>query len=232
MPQNFLKKRICEVAIIFTSLALVACSPSDDKPKIRIVDLDGKAHSVVTRTPELNKRALTSQGVMIEQPVNFENDLPPQQNALVQNSEDQSAIQATPDYGILSPEQEPKKQSVIEGESLVAAGKQESPTIEYDLSSPEGDATKSGAKNLKKSVVSSDSEKGLFVQAGAFSSEESAKTVLAKMQKFHKGHIEIIDGEVKLHRVLLGPFKSKNKALALVRKIKASGHDAVLMRNK
>ena len=232
MPQIFLKKRICKAAIIFTALFFASCAPKDDKPQIRIVDLDGRAHSVVTRMPELNKRALTSQGVMSEQPAVFENNLPPQQqDAFAQNSESQLA----PDYGVLSQDLAPKKQPIIQEEISLAAGKQESPTIEYDLSSPEEDAkpsSKSGAKKLKETEVSSDSQKGLFVQAGAFSSEESAKTVLLKMEKFHKGHIEIVDGEVKLHRVLLGPFKSKNKALALVNKIKASGHEAVLMRNK
>lgn len=231
MPQIFLQKRICEAAIIIAALVFTSCASKDDRPKIRIVDLDGKSHSVVTKMPELNKKAIASQGVMSEQTAVFENNLPPQQNSSVQNPE----VQPTPDYGVLAQEQTPKKPIIQEQNPSIGAGKQVEPTIEYDLSSPEEDAksvSKSGEKSSKKNIVIGDSKKGLFVQVGAFSNEESAEKVLEKMRKFHKGHIEMGDGEVKLHRVLLGPFQSKNKALSLVKKIKASGYEAVLMRNK
>ncbi len=231
MMKQFLTR--CFVAII--TLSIVSCAQHDEQqPKIRIVDLDGKAHSVVTRMPELNKKAIVSQGVMNEQTAVFENNLPnnlpPQQNLVAKNDE----VQTTPDYGVLAQEQTNQQQPVTQTESISGAGKQVAPTIEYDLSSPEEDVklSKAEKKSSKTPVVSSDSQNGLFVQVGAFSNEESAAEVLAKMKKFHKGHIEVVDGKVKLHRVLLGPFKSKNQALALVKKIKAAGHDAVLMRNK
>ncbi len=203
--------------ILFLSLILASCATKNEQqPRIRIVDLDGKSHAVVTKIPELNKQAISSQGVLKEQPAVFENNLP-QENA--QNS----VPQTTPDYGVLATPVAPQKPA--QQEPIVGAGKQDE-EVEYDLSSPEEDA-----KPVKK-LARISLEKGIFVQVGSFSNSENATKALAKMEKFHKGRVETVEGEKPIYRVILGPFTSKPKALALMKKIKASGSDAVLMRKK
>jgi cell division protein FtsN len=70
------------------------------------------------------------------------------------------------------------------------------------------------------------------VQVGSFSNLSRAQEKLQEMQKFHKGKIETVDGEKTFYRALLGPFANKAKATQLMKKIKASGREAVLLRNK
>ncbi|MBP7709678.1 MAG: SPOR domain-containing protein [Rickettsiales bacterium] len=207
--------------ILFLSLIFASCAAKNEQqPRIRIVDLDGNSHSVVTKIPELNKQAMSSQGVLKEQPAMFENNLP-------QETAQNSAPQMAPDYGVLATPVAPQKPA--QQEPVVGAGKQDE-TVEYDLSSPEEDA-KPEVKPTKK-LAKTAAEKGLFVQVGSFENSENATKTLAKMEKFHKGRVETVEGEKPIYRVILGPFKSKPKALALMKKIKASGSDAVLMRSK
>jgi cell division protein FtsN len=52
------------------------------------------------------------------------------------------------------------------------------------------------------------------------------------MRKFHRGKIEIIEGDKAIHRVLLGPFPNRKKAKEMVKKIASSGHEAILVRSK
>lgn len=229
--------------IIFLSLIFVSCSPKNDQPpKLRIVDLDGKSHSVVTKVPELNKQAMMSQGVYNQQSSAF-------QNNPTSTSQEQNIAASAPDYGTVSSEivqqtlqPKPQIQPTPEQEQMVAAGKQSEEAIEYDLSKPEEDAKpevkvaepKKPAKKISISKVSSKtSNKGLFVQVGSFASISNANNTLEKMSAFHKGKVvETTAGDKTIYRVLLGPFTSKPKALALVKKITDSGHEAVLMRNK
>lgn len=215
--QKFLGKSF----ILFLILTIASCAAKNEQqPKIRIVDLEGKSHDISTKIPELNKQAMSSQSFLKEQPMTPENNLPQE---VAQNNNPQT----TPDYGILAtPAIAPKP---AQPEILLSAGKQEE-AIEYDLSSPEEDAKPE--KPVAKKPVKSSLEKGLFVQVGSFSNSENATKTLAKMQKFYKGRVETVDGEKPIYRVILGPFKSKPKALALMKKIKASGSDAVLMRKK
>ena len=216
--------------ILFLSLIFASCAAKNEQqPRIRIVDLDGKSHAVVTKIPELNKQAMSSQGLLREQPAVFENNIS-------QENTQNSAPQMAPDYGVLAMPTAPQKTMppIAQQEVAVGAGKQEDEAIEYDLSSPEEDA-KPAPKSVKKIAAAkpaTKAEKGLFVQVGSFSNAENATKTLAKMEKFHKGRVETVEGEKPVYRVILGPFASKPKALALVKKIKASGSDAVLMRSK
>ena len=52
------------------------------------------------------------------------------------------------------------------------------------------------------------------------------------MKKFHKGKIQTVDGKKVVHRVILGPFSNKSQARKLVKKIKNSGHDAILIKTR
>ena len=233
-----MKRFFAKSLAIFFSLIVVACSSkSDQQPRIRIVDLDGKSHPIATKIPEMNKQAMASQGVFKEQTETFQNNLPPQQDVA------QNPVATAPDYGVAAPDEAQKNlspknaamQSNSQQEVAVNAGKQPEEAIEYDLSKPEEDAKPEPklkeTKPVKKSAAAK-TEKGLFVQVGSFASASNAKNTLAKMQKFHKGKIETVEGEKTMYRVLLGPFTSKAKAQAMVKKITESGHEAVLMRNK
>ncbi len=88
-------------------------------------------------------------------------------------------------------------------------------------------------RKLKKKITVSDHDvKGFFVQVGSFSNEFSAKEMLEKTQKFSKGMIEVNEGERKLYRALLGPFKTKASAQKVLKKVVSAGHEAVLKKNK
>ncbi len=126
--------------------------------------------------------------------------------------------------------------------------------IQYDLSESEKPEKKSGKKmklksgkaaeiksesktekveNDEEEVSVTDKKKGIFVQTGSFADKNNAKQDFAAMQKFYKGKIEEGNfGDKKIYRVLLGPFSNAKKAKDTVAKIKASGHDAIVVKNK
>jgi cell division protein FtsN len=102
-------------------------------------------------------------------------------------------------------------------------------------------ATKSGIKvgevvplgSGKSSAIAKSEKKSkqFFVQVGSFSTMDHAKQSLTKMEKFHKGKVETIDGEKTIYRVLLGPFPNRQETNEMVKKIKASGQEAILVKN-
>jgi len=234
-----MKKFFGKNFVIFLSLIVASCATQDDQQsKIRIVDLQGKSHPVITRVPELNSQALVAQGKLQENKNNAQNVAPAQQN-LAQN---------TPDYGVVAPESTSKAfrasaEKKLE-DPLAAPGIQEQ-AVEYDLSDPAEakDAKKSASKKPAKKVVASKSKtsakaaatskSGRFsVQVGSFASSANADQTLAAMKKFHAGKVETVAGEKTIYRVLLGPFATRKQANDVVRKITNSGHEAILVRNK
>ena len=209
----------------------VSCSSKNDQQnKIRIVDLQGKSHPVVTRVPELNAQALVAQGKLVGDPFANKN-MAPTPKDLTQN---------TPDYGAIQPESVQKTPRPIAAENTMAANKDQA--VEYDLSDPaeakklsEKTPTKKAAisKSKKSTKAAAVAKSGRFsVQVGSFSSQESANQTLVAMQKFHAGKVEVVEGEKTIYRVLLGPFSARKSANELVKKITDSGHEAILVRNK
>lgn len=231
-------KNICiNIVVILLGLAIVSCMPrQNQEPKIRIVDLQGKSRSVVTRMPILNNKALMMQRVEANK-----NQVAPQNNASYANQgqpinklnygeASSQIIQKT-----LQPTQDAPQGQNPKGQNPIVAIKDKGAdsSIEYDLSdTPEVAEAPVQKKRKKKFIISNQKRKGLFVQVGAFSNASNAKKSLTRMQKFHNGRIEKVAGKKVVYRVLLGPFSSKKQANALVKKIKKSGHDAVLMRNR
>lgn len=91
-------------------------------------------------------------------------------------------------------------------------------------------------KDLEKNKVNSPikpkvTKKGkYFVQVGSFSRYENAKNSLKYMSKFHSGEINTIDrDEGKIHRVVLGPFVKRSDAGKVIKNIKSSGKQAILV---
>ncbi|MDX2083333.1 MAG: SPOR domain-containing protein [Rickettsiales bacterium] len=122
--------------------------------------------------------------------------------------------------------------------------------IEYDLSDAATNKKTKNKMKLKSSKANSvalikDDEannlptkktkngKTIFIQTGSFANEENANQTLIKMQKFYQGKIEQSDKDGKIiYRVLLGPFAGEKTAKATLNKIKSSGHDAIIVKNK
>ncbi len=252
---KILNKISGRIFVIFLSLIFASCKSEDSQEtKIRIVDLQGKSHPVITHTPELNVKALEMQGKKSDNFIEAKNQ---QNSALMQppliQTKPQQNIQAS-DYATVSsamiqktlqPNNSSNSQQpnpIVKIDNMQNQLGQNQPMVEYDLAKVEEDekpelkpqkpAKKPVKKSGQKVVISKTNLKGLFVQVGSFSNSANAKEILTKMQKFHKGHVEIIDGEQKIYRVLLGPFPNKNKANEMVKKITSSGYEAVLMRNK
>jgi cell division protein FtsN len=233
-----MKQIFAKIFIIIFSLTLASCLPKNNQePRIKIVDLDGKSHNMVTKIPELNKRAMASQEMAASSQFNI-----PQNNSnemAAPNNVSQNLENSAPDYGI-DFSQSPQKQSNEKEKIVVSAGVQSKEVAEYDFSKPEEEKIVEPTKEVaqkstgKKSLPSESrkAQKGIFVQVGSFSNLENAKQTLALMQKFHKGKIEDVKGKTTIHRVLLGPFSTKTKAQAVLKKITASGHEAVLKINR
>lgn len=143
------------------------------------------------------------------------------------------------------------------GDSVTSAGiAEKDQEIEYDLAaadklekkSPKKMRLKVGKQAMQEDELGKESgvevsveevaaitkkQKGIFVQTGSFASEENAKHDLAKVQKFSKGRIEEVKlGNKTIYKVVLGPFSNDAKAKDVLRKIKSSGHDAIIVKNK
>ena len=239
--------------VIFLGLIIASCSAKNDpQTKIRIVDLQGKSHPVATRIPDLNTQVLASQGRLQEEQTVIKNSttdpnsqLPNPSDNSAFSSQNLTAPQSNPSQAPIIPvvnNQVPTNpsQTVQSPNVMISGGSaQKEQTIEYDLSKPD-EAEMAPSKKVKfkvgqKAVVSESAAgktKGFFAQVGSFSTMNSADKTLAAMKKFHKGQIEIVDGDKTIYRVLLGPFPNRTKANEVVKKIKTSGHEAILVRNK
>jgi cell division protein FtsN len=240
--KNFFGKNF----VIFLSLIAASCAPKNEQQSvIRIVDLQGKSHPVVTRVPDLNAQALVAQSRLSENQNNIPQNPAPSKPDLTQN---------TPNYGAIPPESAQKNfrsltgaEKKLDDSAMLAASKEQ--TIEYDLSDPAEPKepmvdkpakkvvifkSKKGAKPIASSAPKSTVVKsGKFaVQVGSFASPDSAEQTLAKMKKFHAGRVDAIEGDKTIYRVILGPFATKKQANDMVKKITNSGHDAILVRNK
>lgn len=226
----FLHMKKNNLFILF-GLILTSCSQpfwqKDGQPKIRIVDLQGKSHPVVTRAPELNTQALTSQSKMSPA-----ENRPAQQGEVkyqpqpIKNYQDQNIAnaQATSAFPAGQPTEE----------ILEASTKEPVQSVEFDLTeSKKGEKKyvhKIGEAGSNKKEISSG--KKFFAQVGSFSNLSSADATLKKMKKFHSGKIETVEGDKTIYRVLLGPFSDRNKAKEMVKKITDSGSDAILTKGK
>lgn len=297
-----MKKRFDKIFVIFLSLFFASCSinKNDQPSKIRIVDLQGRSHPVITRTPELNVQALALQHKQQLSQNNYQNFQAAQDTNLpIANSSENflkpsSAGENIPNQN--QPNQNPSsigagagsdmvyledpgqygsqgKTSAYQNSKTPATGygefsanevqktfqaKSDKPqpnqdnqnfspqaVVEYDMSSSEADNAKdqqversksfskksaSAKKAQTSAVLYAKQIKGIFVQVGSFSVKKNAQQTLEEMNKFYLGTIETTDGNKAVHRVLLGPFANKAKAQAMIKKISASGHEAILVR--
>jgi len=235
--------------VIFLGLIIASCSAKNDpQTKIRIVDLQGKSHPVATRIPDLNTQVLASQGRLQQEQTVIKNSTT-EPNSQLPNPSDSSAFssqnlanpQSNPSQAQTFPtlnNQSPTNQSQAAQPSNVMIGggsAQKEQTVVYDLSKPD-EAEMASSKKVKfrvgQKAAASESEAGFFAQVGSFSTMNNADKTLASMKKFYKGQIAIVDGDKTIYRVLLGPFPNRAKANEMVKKIKTSGHEAILVRNK
>jgi cell division protein FtsN len=236
--------------ILFLILPLFACVPKEEGSQIRIVDLQGKARKLTTRYPELNVPALNSQGQSYEK-----TSQSAFANSIKVSSSPTYVKKSTPVREVFAEEPNPNRAFVTSQTQQnsgftdsgiangVAAGSEFDEVIEYDLSNAadviptkrevkkevKKKLAKPQAKKIKKYVTT----KGkYFAQVGSFLSKSRATDALQKMEKFHAGNIRTSTGARTLHRVWLGPFSSKSKARAMVKKITNSGNAAILVKDK
>ncbi len=242
--------------IIFLALFLASCSSKDDQQtKIRIVDLQGKSRPVITRMPELNAQALVAQGQgrgLEERRLDSPNSQSQQTNLQSQQNLAQATfppLAPTAPAGVTSRDiqfAESTSSLPTNNQATDEVVKAKEKVVQYDLAKEYEDAKpvqalkeevpvekKSLAKKGKFIIVkNSQSQSGIFVQVGSFGNAGNAKIALEEMEKFHKGSVVKVDGEKVIYRALLGPFATKAKAKMMVTKIKNSGHDAIIVRNR
>lgn len=242
---------------VLSTVASCAYFKSSEPAKIRIVGLDGKAHKIRTRTPELNSQIMRSQGRSINGPFGQQNfSSEPVFNSPTNRLASRSSIksekqkvvikQSQPakkvlDYGIEAPKPKEIVQKKVKSESSpkVTAGqifKEQENKVEYDFSDKQI-AEKSKPKKPKKQArktIKKSSKKGIFVQTGAFSVKSHAEKSLSFMKKFsNKGQITRLKrGGKTLYKVYLGPFENRAQASKTSAKIKKSGRDAIIVRKK
>ncbi len=237
-------KTISNYCLLVLTVSFFSCAPGNEQARIRIVDLQGKPHAIATRVPELNSNALARQDNIIDSQNN---------QKISDSSEMKPQISATPNY--MTPAQndlgtapisesskslQQTKPDNESDESIVAAGAPlDKETVEYDLAESENQAKTSDNSSDKKpkkvlakekAVVTKGKGK-IFIQVGSFSNLANAKQSLVKMQKFHRGKVETIEGEKIIYRVLLGPFSTKQQARKEVKHIKNSGYEAIIVKN-
>ncbi len=138
------------------------------------------------------------------------------------------------EYEITKPEKVQTNKNKTKEEAVEISGKKIRKHFlkKTDSEAVEAEIVDSESEKVLVSQASSSQYKGLFVQVGYFSNRNNADNYLKLMSKFHKGLIEVKQQDKTLYRVLLGPLSSQNVAKNLVGKIKKSGHDAIIVRNK
>jgi cell division protein FtsN len=230
--------KIYSVVFIFV---LFSCVDPDQQPRIRIVDLQGNPKTVNMRTPELNYQANIGSADADKQKIipmqdakeiSAQTAFQPNEQALAQTIHNQEQ-----EYKYL--QEAPKTSSK---QVLLTAGSSADGTTEYDLSESQKTFKKaedepqklsnvgakpSNAKPDKKNKV------GIFVQVGSFSVLRNATNLLDEMKKF--GTAKIDDYEVggkTFHRVLIGPFKTKQKAAIAAKLLENAGKKTIIVKLK
>lgn len=196
--------------VILLSLILTSCVYKNTaSPRIRIVDLKGKERPLVTRTPELNAQVLSGRAPLDVKPA----QLQPQAGAV---KYDQAPQAPTTPKTLLA-------EAPATIEPSVKSEKQE----EIDISEEKSAVKKPKTKPSAHKPVATSGKK-FFVQVGSFVNQVAADSLLQKMEKFHAGKVEVVEGDKVIYRVLLGPFADKPAAAKMVKKVAAAGHDAIL----
>jgi len=196
--------------VVFLSLILTSCVYKNTaSPRIRIVDLKGKERPLVTRTPELNVQVLSGRAPLDVKPVQ-----PKSQTGAMKYDQDPQTPTITKTLLAEAP---------ANVESSVKSEQQEDIDISEEKTAVKKPKTK---PSTHKPVVTSG--KKIFVQVGSFVNQAAADSLLQKMEKFHAGKVEVVEGDKVIYRVLLGPFTDKASATKMVKRVAAAGHDAIL----
>lgn len=234
-----MKKTFGKNLVIFLTLFFVSCASKDEQTKIRIVDLQGKSHPVVTRIPELNAQAMASQGVPqnSNRQVNNQTYSDISSQTLQQTMQTQPSPSARQNMTLVQPETDASQNPMV---VAGVAKPEEQQVVEYDLSKSEVAEKPEKSKKVaakksspkEKALAATSGKKKFFVQVGSFTNQGNADNALDEMKKFHSGKVEVIEGDKTVYRVLVGPFPNKAKANEMVKKINNSGHDAILVRSK
>lgn len=81
-------------------------------------------------------------------------------------------------------------------------------------------------REAAKPVPAPDRKKGFTVQVGAFSVEENARLLQAKLEKIgEKSHVDHED----LYRVRIGPFETRDQAIAVRTRLESNGISAIVI---
>ena len=241
---------------IATLLIVASCGSSganNQQTKLRIVDLQGKPHSVQMRTPELNMQALAAQGNLSEEKIKAQPQGAdtPQGSVVANNKYGNKDFGASSAEAIKNTMQLPTGQqqapadaapAVTEADILTAGdgAKNKDQTIEYSLGkNRKAPATKAAMaeESADQDAATAKKQKGIFVQTGSFSVMQHAKNSIAKIEKFTSKAApakveEAQHNDKTVYSVLIGPFPNKQKAAAMVAKLTKSGHQAIIVKNK
>lgn len=249
---------ISRIFFLIALCSLAACNNKSEQPKIRIVDLHGKPHSVKMRTPELNMQALAAQGNLTEEKIQLQQQKEVTQTDAIASNKYAGNVGASSEAirNTLQTPTDPQRAAIQNEDSMVdesdfvtaSEGQKSKEVVEYSLSDGKKSKTKTAkpaaAESVEEQGVVTDQDvaiskkqKGIFVQTGSFSTMQHAKNSLATIEKFStktsKAKIEEAQsGEKTVYRVLIGPFANKQKASAMVAKLKKSGHQAIIIKNK
>ncbi len=241
------------------ALSLVSCSSPDSlsngqKTKLRIVDLQGHAHAVKMRTPELNVQALTAQGKISEEVLNSQSPKTTagqsadynnkySDNNFAGNSNDalRNTMQLPEDPQRMA-QARAERPRVSESDIITAgnSAKNQEEEVEINLAdnTPKDKPVKATKTNnsAKNAAAASAPQKGIFVQTGSFSILQNAKISLEQVEKIAgKSSIkieEVVHENKTVYRVLIGPFPNKQKASAMIAKLAKSNQQAIIVRNK
>ncbi|MFM2200360.1 MAG: hypothetical protein RL769_415 [Pseudomonadota bacterium] len=250
------------LAVSAVCLSIFSCSSSQEKPKVRIVDLKGNAKPVLTKVPEFNARVLegtdnSSNPILVNKASEEQQSttiLPETRKASPNTDYVNQQISDTAKAPVLNSYNAKNNSDPLnskEKTNMVFAGRQQEKSVaEYDLANSKDDvddaqdltASNNPQQKNKKldkkeqeqnKKVSAGSSKKYFVQTGSYTAKEVADQELKEMKKFARGKVEKVEMTDRItYRVLLGPYTNKAQARKMVNKIVNSGHDAILVKDQ
>ncbi|MFM7621347.1 MAG: SPOR domain-containing protein [Alphaproteobacteria bacterium] len=249
------------VACIVACLSVFSCSSSQEKPKVRIVDLKGNAKPVLTKVPEFNARVLEGSDTTNSAVVNKASEeqqsttiLPENRNVNNKTQYVNQQLADTAKAPVLNSVNANNNSDPVKSKektNMIFAGRgQEKSVAEYDLANSRDEVDdkqdsasrkdlqasnkktdKKDANQNNKSLASS--SKKYFVQTGSYTAQEVADQELKEMRKFAKGKVEKVEMTDRItYRVLLGPYTNKAQARKMVNKVVNSGHEAILVKDQ
>lgn len=164
-------KIISKIILVTLMFAVASCSfknfKRDEKPRIRLVDAEGKPHQVAMKTPALNMQALQEQGNLSEEKIISQKENPKDREVILSKNKYSNGSYDQPNQELqstLQMQQNPQMQNKVarqnqeymEGQDIAGVENISEPKdemVEYDLAAEKPIAQEPIAKQTAKKEI-------------------------------------------------------------------------------